>query len=136
MDPLTPSKIMILNEDEVLPTLSLYIDAFNIPKKYGGEHGFEHSMQPDLDPAIQEIIDWLAPCHGSFLAGPMKLISSSIGVRMAAATGSIDGLQRTLLAGIVLPDWLLTTQPEDDVNIADMTDVSASFAADRLEQRK
>ena len=136
MDPLTASKIMILNEDEVLPTLALYIDAVDIPKKYGGEHNLEHGMQPDLDPAIQEIIDWLAPCHGSFPAGPMKLISSCIGVRMATATGSTDGLQRTLLAGIVLPDRLLTTQPEDAVNIADRTDVSAAFAADRLEQRK
>lgn len=109
MDPLTASKLMILNEDEVLPMLSLYIDGVNIPKKYGGEHSFEHGMQPDLDPAIQKIIDWLVPCNGSFPAGPMKLISSSIGVRIAAATGSINGLQRTLLAGIVHPGRLVTT---------------------------
>ena len=99
---------MILKEDEVLPTLTSYIDIADIPKKYGGEHGFEHGMQPDLDPAINEIIQWLAPCSGSFPAGPMKLVSSSIGVRLAAATGTIDGTQRTLLAGIVHPDRLVT----------------------------
>ena len=95
MDLLTASKIMIPKEDEVLPTLSLYIDAVNILNKYGGQHSFEHGMQPDLDPAIQEIIDWLAPCHGSFPAGPMKLVSSCIGVRMAVAMGRTDGLHRT-----------------------------------------
>lgn len=104
IDPLTASKLMILKDDEVLPTLASYIDVANIPEKYGGEHGFEHGMQPDLDPAIKEIIDWLAPCSGSFPAGPMKLVFSSIGVRVAAATGTTDGNQRTLLAGIVHPN--------------------------------
>ncbi|KAL9070719.1 MAG: hypothetical protein Q9161_004652 [Pseudevernia consocians] len=109
IDPVTASKLMILKEDQVLPTLASYIDVANIPKKYGGEHGFEHGMQPDLDPAINGIIDWLAPCSGSFPAGPMKLVFSSIGMRLAEATGSIDGTQRTLLAGIVHPDRLVTT---------------------------
>ena len=110
MDPLTASKLMILKKDEVLPTLSSHIDIANIPKKYGGEHSFEHGMQPDLDPAIKEIIDWLAPCNGSFPAGPMKLVSSSIGARLAVATGSVDGTPRTLLAGIVHPDRSVTTE--------------------------
>ena len=103
----------MLKEDEVLPILASFIDVANIPKKYGGEHSFEHGMQPDLDPAINEIIDWLAPCSGSLPAGPMKLVFSSIGVRLAAATGSIDGTQRTLLAGIVHPDRLVATQADD-----------------------
>lgn len=98
---------MILKEDEVLSTLASYIDIANIPKKYGGEHDFEHGMQPDLDTAISETIDWLAPCSGSFPAGPIKLVFSSIGMRLAVATGSIDGVQRTLLAGIVHPHRLV-----------------------------
>lgn len=96
-----------------MPTLASYIDVANIPKKYGGEHGFEHGMQPDLDPEINEIIDWLAPCSGSFPTGPMKLVFSSIGVRLAAATGTTDGNQRTLLSGIVHPDRLVSMQSED-----------------------
>ena len=90
MDSLTASKIMILKGNEVLPTLSSHIDIANIPKRYGGEHNFGHGMQPDLDPAIKEIIDWLAPCNGSFPEGPMKLVCSSIGARLAVATGSVD----------------------------------------------
>lgn len=109
---------MILKEPEVLPILASYIDIANIPKKYGGEHGFEHVMQPDLDPAFNEIIDWLAPCSGSFPAGPTKLVFSSIGVRLAVATGSADGSQRTLLVGIVHPNRLVTTQLDDAVGDA------------------
>ena len=104
---------MILKEDEVLPTLSSHIDLANIPKRYGGEHNFEHGMQPDLDPAIKEIVDWLEPCNGSFPAGPMKLVSSSIGARLAVATGSVNGTQRTLLAGIVHPDHSMTTRSDN-----------------------
>lgn len=78
IDPLTASKLMMPTEDEVLPILAMYIDAANIPKKYEGEYGFEHGRQPDLDPAIDEIIDWLAPCSSSFPAGSMKLVFSSI----------------------------------------------------------
>ena len=103
---------MILKEDEVLPILESCIDAVNIPKKYGGEHGFDHGMQPDLDPAINEIIDWLTPCNGSFPPGPMKLVFSSIGVRLAVATGSNDGAQRTLLTGVVHPNRSVTTQSD------------------------
>ncbi|KAF6239519.1 hypothetical protein HO173_002063 [Letharia columbiana] len=113
IDPLTASKLMMLKEDEVLPILATYIDAANIPKKYEGEYGFEHGRQPDLGPAIDEIVDWLAPCSSSFTAGSMKLVFSSIEVRLAAAAGSIDGTQRTLLAGIVHPDRLVTTQSDD-----------------------
>ena len=113
MDPITASKLMIVKDDEVLPTLASYIDVPNIPKKYGGEHSFELGMQPDADPAIIEIVDWLAPCSGSFPAGPMKLVFSSIGVRLAVATGSVDGTQRTLLAGIVHPNRLVTMQTDD-----------------------
>lgn len=110
MDPLTASKLIIPKEDEVWSTLSSHIDIANIPKRYGGEHNFVHGMQPDLDPAIKEMIDWLTPCTGSLPEGPMKLVSSSIGARLAVATGSVDGTQRTLLAGIVHPDRSMTTR--------------------------
>lgn len=119
MDPLTASKLVILKEDEVLPTLSTHIDIANIPKRYGGIHNFKHGMQPDLDPAIKDIIDWLAPCNRSFPTGPMKLVSSSIGARLAVATGSVDGTQRTLLAGIVHPDRSMTTRSNNAAGDAD-----------------
>ena len=104
---------MLLRQDEVFPTLTSHIDVANIPRKYGGEHAFEHGMQPDLDPAITQIVDWLAPCDGSFPAGPMKLVFSAIGVRLAVATGSVDGNQRTLLAGILHPNKPLAMQSDD-----------------------
>lgn len=104
------SKLIVPKEDEVSPTLASYIDLANIPEKYGGEHGFEHGMQPDLGPAIDEIIDWLAPCSGSFPVGPMKLVSCPIGVRLAVSTGSTNGIQRSFLAGIVHPNRSISTE--------------------------
>ena len=119
MDPVTASKLMILKEDEVLPTLSSHIDIANIPKRYGGEHNYEHGMQPDLDPAFKEIIDWLEPCNGSSPAGPMKLVSSSSGARLAVATGSVNGTQRTLVAGIVHPGRSMTMQSDNAAGESD-----------------
>ena len=49
----------------------------------------------------------------------MKLVSSSIGARLAVATGSVDGTTRTLLAGIVHPDWSMTTRSDNAAGDAD-----------------
>lgn len=49
----------------------------------------------------------------------MKLLSSAIGVRVAAAMGSEDGAQRTLLSGIVHPHRLVAMQPDEAIDVVD-----------------
>ncbi|KAM0805782.1 CRAL-TRIO domain-containing protein, partial [Usnea florida] len=53
-DPITTSKIFILAQHDVLPTLSTFIKVEDIPRKYGGELDFEYGKLPNLDPDIRK----------------------------------------------------------------------------------
>ncbi|KAK2820054.1 hypothetical protein FQN49_007766 [Arthroderma sp. PD_2] len=48
-DPGTTSKIFILSPADVQPTLSAYMDAADIPKRYGGELEWDWGDMPNLD---------------------------------------------------------------------------------------
>ncbi|KAM5448749.1 hypothetical protein MaudCBS49596_005256 [Microsporum audouinii] len=54
-DPGTTSKIFILTAAEVQPTLSSFIDAKNIPKRYGGELEWDWGDMPNLDEPARAI---------------------------------------------------------------------------------
>ncbi|CAK7562313.1 MAG: hypothetical protein SEPTF4163_000152 [Sporothrix epigloea] len=69
-DPVTVSKIFILGQNEVLPTLLTFIDIKNIPKQYGGELAFNWTDMPNLDPVIQERLTW-EPGFDAFPQGPL-----------------------------------------------------------------
>ncbi|KAL6722044.1 hypothetical protein ACLMJK_001149 [Lecanora helva] len=96
-DPITTSKIFILSHNQVLPTLSSFIDIANIPKKYGGELDFECGKMPVLD---QQVRDCLSIKAGSdteklFLTAPVRWIDAGDdGEMTAVSVGSLDGKQR------------------------------------------
>ncbi|KAL8995638.1 MAG: hypothetical protein Q9188_006761 [Gyalolechia gomerana] len=91
-DPITTSKIFILSQDQVKPTLSAFMDVSSIPKKYGGELDFECGMMPSMDPEIRKCLDLKNPkLEELFLTGPTRWVDGSEGDMVALSVGSIDG---------------------------------------------
>ncbi|KAL8828668.1 MAG: hypothetical protein Q9170_006499 [Blastenia crenularia] len=91
-DPITTSKIFILSQDQVKPTLSAFMDVSSIPKKYGGDLDFECGMMPSIDPEIRKCLDLKNPkLEGLFLTGPTRWVDGSEGDMVALSVGSIGG---------------------------------------------
>ncbi|KAI4183347.1 MAG: hypothetical protein LQ346_006360 [Caloplaca aetnensis] len=91
-DPITTSKIFILSHEEVLPTLSAFMDVSSIPKKYGGNLDFECGMMPSIDPEIRKCLDLPNPkLEELFVTGPTRWVDGSEGDMVALSVGSIDG---------------------------------------------
>ncbi|KAL8650655.1 MAG: hypothetical protein Q9210_003702 [Variospora velana] len=91
-DPITTSKIFILSQDQVLPTLSAFMDISSIPKKYGGGLDFECGMRPSIDPEIRKCLDLRDPkLEELFVTGPTRWVDGSEGDMVALSVGSIDG---------------------------------------------
>ncbi|KAL8790904.1 MAG: hypothetical protein Q9213_000329 [Squamulea squamosa] len=91
-DPITTSKIFILSQDQVKPTLSAFMDVSSIPKKYGGELDFECGMMPSLDPDLRKCLEIKdARLEELFLTGPTRWVDSEEGEMVALSVGSIDG---------------------------------------------
>ncbi|KAL8760858.1 MAG: hypothetical protein Q9184_002968 [Pyrenodesmia sp. 2 TL-2023] len=91
-DPITTSKIFILSQEEVLPTLSAFMDVSSIPQKYGGSLDFECGMMPSIDPQIRKCLDLPNPkLEELFLTGPTRWVDGSEGDMVALSVGSIDG---------------------------------------------
>lgn len=93
-DPITVSKIFILNQNEVKSTLEEFIEPRNIPKQYGGELDFEFFDRPNIDPRIKEVITW-ENGYTDFPEGPAYWVPVDGGRRLAClAVGSKDGKER------------------------------------------
>lgn len=91
-DPITTSKIFILSQDQVKPTLLAFMDVSSIPKKYGGELDFECGMMPSLDPDLRKCLEMKDPkLEELFLTGPTRWVDSDEGEMVALSVGSIDG---------------------------------------------
>ncbi|KAG4220822.1 hypothetical protein PC116_g30699 [Phytophthora cactorum] len=54
-DPVTVSKIFILQEHDVLPVLTTFMDIKNIPKAYGGELDWDFFDEPAWDDEVKRI---------------------------------------------------------------------------------
>jgi hypothetical protein len=92
------SKIFILSQQNVYPTLSQYIDPENIPKKYGGQLDFEWGDMPHLEPEIDAAIKWENPAtqkgKNTFPIGPIKWEHGEDGSMTAVAVGTENGKPR------------------------------------------
>lgn len=92
-DPITTSKIFILSERDVYPTLVNFIDHESIPKKYGGGLDFECGKLPVLDPQVRGALD-IRGSEEMFLTAPVRWMDDENGEMMALGVGSIDGQER------------------------------------------
>ncbi|KAL4802663.1 CRAL-TRIO domain-containing protein [Aspergillus unguis] len=73
-DPGTTSKIFILSQSEVLPTLTSFMDPSSIPKQYGGELDWQWGDMPYLDEPARELVGTLEtePAEGQTKPGLIK----------------------------------------------------------------
>ncbi|KAL2171525.1 hypothetical protein VTG60DRAFT_2693 [Thermothelomyces hinnuleus] len=93
-DPITVSKIFILNPNEVKSTLEEFIEPRNIPKQYGGELEFEFFDRPNVDPHIKEALTW-ENGYTDFPEGPAYWVPVDGGRKLAClAVGSKNGKER------------------------------------------
>jgi len=91
-DPITTSKIFILGHHEAESTLKSFIDAANIPKKYGGELDFKFGDMPVLDPQLETVVTW-ENGYSNFPEGPLYWVDEGDYVVLKAA-GSVEHKDR------------------------------------------
>ena len=97
-DPITTSKIFVLSQSQILPTLTQFIDPQNIPKKYGGTLEFKSGDIPNLDPDLREYLT-MSPgedIERFLLTAPVRWVPQGDldGEMAAIGVGSINGKQR------------------------------------------
>ncbi|KAK0357583.1 hypothetical protein LTR91_004060 [Friedmanniomyces endolithicus] len=104
-DPITVSKIFILNDKNILSTLEKYVDRENIPKKYGGTLDWSFGNMPFLEPGIAENLRWKIDVHENghrtLPKGPIRWQYDENGDLVATAIGSEHGKPRnSVIAGL------------------------------------
>ncbi|KAK3677296.1 hypothetical protein LTR78_002834 [Recurvomyces mirabilis] len=104
-DPITVSKIFILNDKTMLATLEKYIDRDNIPKKYGGNLDWTFGDMPSLEDGIANNLRWKEDIrhkgHRTLPIGPIRWQYDAEGDLVAIAIGSENGKPRSrVLAGL------------------------------------
>ncbi|TKA55677.1 hypothetical protein B0A55_13059 [Friedmanniomyces simplex] len=104
-DPITVSKIFILNDKTMLSTLEKYIDRDNIPKKYGGTLDWSFGNMPFLEPSIADSLRWKTDVHEkghrTLPKGPIRWQYDDNGDLVATAIGSENGKPRnSVIAGL------------------------------------
>ncbi|KAI1414780.1 CRAL/TRIO domain-containing protein [Hypoxylon sp. FL1857] len=93
-DPVTVSKIFILQEHDVLPVLTQFMHLKDIPKNYGGELEWDFFDEPAWDDEIKRICQW-ENGHTTFPPGPLYWRPIDDGKRLEClAVGSKDGKDR------------------------------------------
>ncbi|KAI1383396.1 CRAL/TRIO domain-containing protein [Hypoxylon trugodes] len=69
-DPVTVSKIFILQEHDILPVLTSFMHMKDIPKNYGGELEWDFFDEPAWDDEIKRVCEW-ENGYTSFPTGPL-----------------------------------------------------------------
>ena len=115
-DPITVSKIFILSDRNVFPTLSTFIDPENIPKKYGGKLDFKFGQLPTFDPAYSDCLVWKDGKSGQgrrLPEGPLVWIKRDQEMDLMAV-GSAGGKERREVLATLYLDRLPTQEPSLD----------------------
>lgn len=104
-DPITVSKIFILNDKNMLSELSKVVDVENIPKKYGGKLDWSFGDMPFLGPNVTEALRWKEVVeengHKTLPKGPIRWEYDADGDLVAIAIGTEAGKPRKrVLAGL------------------------------------
>ncbi|KAK3399184.1 CRAL-TRIO domain-containing protein [Sordaria brevicollis] len=88
IDPRTAEKLVIVQKEDVLPTLKETIDIENIPIQYGGRLDIKPvDFATQLCSAIKQAIKWERPLH-EIPAGPIKYVVDEHGGRSIVAVGT------------------------------------------------
>jgi len=107
-DPITVSKIFILNKSNMKSTLEQYVAPENIPKKYGGLLDYEFGDLPNLDPIIDKVFTFSNPAQEkgrkTFPAGPIRWKRGAGSDIVAVAVGSEAEKARQIKIGTLQRD--------------------------------
>jgi hypothetical protein len=106
-DPITVSKICIINDKNMLAELSKFIHPDNIPKKYGGNLDWQFGQMPYLDNDMVDTLKWQQDVrdkgHRTLPIGPIKWEYDEGGNLNAIAIGTENNQPRkSVLAGLQL----------------------------------
>ena len=94
IDLVTAQKIDIVPSAKLSTTLTAYIDAENLPKKFGGTLDFQIGSLPNLNGAARRVLSDALVSDSTALQGPFKWMTNGEGKRLAIATGTVQGLPR------------------------------------------
>ncbi|KAK5114722.1 hypothetical protein LTR62_002296 [Meristemomyces frigidus] len=107
-DPITVSKIFILNDKTMLSTMEKFIDRANIPKKYGGDLDWQFGDMPSLEEGIASRLRWKEDIrekgHRTLPIGPIRWAYDEHGDLVATAIGSENGKPRNRVIAGFHPD--------------------------------
>ncbi|KAK4495080.1 hypothetical protein PRZ48_013407 [Zasmidium cellare] len=93
-DPITVSKIFILSDAQVKPTLEKFVESHDIPKRYGGSLDWEFGDLPLIDSELLGLMN-MDEDIPTILPGPIRWRKSADGAKVEAhALGSSSGQQR------------------------------------------
>ena len=88
----------ILNPDQILPTLTQFIEPENIPRKYGGTLDWRFEEMPNLDPAMAKSVQWESG-QVTIPIGPVKWERTEAGTMRMVAVGTEGGKKRRTVLG-------------------------------------
>ncbi|KAF7295766.1 CRAL-TRIO domain-containing protein [Mycena chlorophos] len=107
-DPGTTSKIHILSQAEMGPTLRAMMRPEDLPKKYGGELEWEYGMYPSLDTELGKVVPGLKMGDGKgkdgeWVKGPLRWVAEEGDKPKVVAKGFVGGKQRDEVVAVVEP---------------------------------
>ena len=114
-DPITVSKIFILDPSEVKSTLEGFIEPRNIPKKYGGELDFAFGRPPVPDSSWEGVISW-EKGYSIFPTGPLLWEEIDGGKRLACVSYGTEGGEKRTERVCTLPRVWPPQEEEKKVN--------------------
>lgn len=106
-DPIVVSKMFILADKDILPTLSEFIEVEDIPKKYGGGLDFDFGDAPNLGTSgLGGMIEW-AEGHqkGLIPVGTIVWERAENGEMEMINVGTVDGNEKRDVIGRVKRNW-------------------------------
>jgi hypothetical protein len=127
------SKIFILSQSQVLPTLTEFIEPANIPKKYGGELAFEFGDMPAIEPALLDELTWGAGAGAqrdqpTIPTGPVRWEEDpATGHMVAWAVGTEGGQPRRRVVATLKRSFRETMHPTKQPTAEDEEDDEAEF---------
>lgn len=96
IDPVTASKIEILEGHDVVEQLTTYIEQDHLPVQFGGKQKFSHGMLPDPDKQTKTLFGTLLAGSVQQLEGPFKWVHRDTEVMEVVPVGSVAGTPRSI----------------------------------------
>lgn len=113
LDPVTASKIRIVDNGKELAALEDVVDKANIPKIYGGDFDFEFGHPPATDPTLNDALTWEGK-HSSFPLEPLIWEPVEGTTKLGCyKVGTLNGEKQRELVCTIERAWLPSTEKKE-----------------------